>query len=168
MSWTQRVRHPRDVLAPGDRVTVTILAIDTQKRTISCSLKDVDKDPWKDADTRFAPGTTHTATVSSQTKFGYFVDLTEGVTGLLSPRNIAQDHKGKIKAGDELQVKVISVDPPQRRIGLSLGIESADADDEFTRAYIKESTPKQTTPAKESSVSEFGAALLDALKKEKE
>jgi small subunit ribosomal protein S1 len=165
MSWVKRVHHPSDVVAAGQQVQVVILAIDEIKKTISLSLKDLSSDPWKDAPTRFAPGTDVTGTVARKAKFGYFIDLAEGVTGLLATPNIAADKKESLKEGEQVTVHVESIDMAQRRMSLSLGL----AESRQAAVEIQEYMSKQEAPAKEAAVNstEFGAALLQALKNKK-
>jgi small subunit ribosomal protein S1 len=171
MSWIRRVNHPQDVVKVGDQVSVTILAIDTAKHSVSCSLKDVSKDPWQSVPQEFAVGSKVSGTIASQTKYGFFIELKEGVTGLLPLGAVPLDKKGSIKPGQQLEVSIAGIDMEQRRISLSLGGDNAAADDEAARAYLKEmksQQEKQTQQSPASSVSEFAAALMSALKANKE
>jgi small subunit ribosomal protein S1 len=163
MSWIKRVHHPSDVVSVGQQVLVVVLAIDPIKKTVSLSLKDLSSDPWNDAATRFAPGSDVTGTVARKAKFGYFVDLAEGVTGLLATPNIAGDKKESIKEGAQVTVHVESIDTAGRRISLSLGL----AETRQAAVEIQEYMSKQEAPAKPQAASstEFGAALFNALKK---
>jgi len=165
MSWVKRVNHPQDVVAPGDRVTVSILGIDEQKRNISCSLKDVADDPWQGAGEKYVSGSTVVGTVASKSKYGYFIDIAEGVTGLLPLGSIAADKKDDIKPGRQLEVMVEKVDPAARRMSLSLGVRESQAEDRAAQEYMR-SQPAQQKPAVTGS-SEFGQALLDALNRKK-
>lgn len=166
MSWIKRVHHPSDVVSVGQQVQVVILAIDEIKKTISLSLKDLSSDPWKDAQIRFAPGSDVAGTVARKAKFGYFIDLAEGVTGLLATPNIAADKKESLKEGEQVTVHIESIDTAQRRLSLSIGLaESRQAAVEI-QEYMNKQEPqaKQQTPGS----TEFGAALLEALKKKQE
>jgi small subunit ribosomal protein S1 len=163
MSWIKRVHHPSDVVTVGQQVQVVILAIDEIKKTISLSLKDLSSDPWKDAQTRFAPGSDVTGTVARKAKFGYFIDLAEGVTGLCATPNIAADKKESLKEGEQITVHIESIDTAQRRLSLSIGL----AESRQAAVEIQEYMSKQEPLAKQQAPSstEFGAALLAALKK---
>jgi len=163
MSWEKKIRHPSDVVSEGQAVTVTILSIDQIKHEIGCSLKDLDSDPWKDIETRFASGSLVEGKVSQSTKFGYFVDVADGVTGLLPFGNIAQDKKESIKVGDMLNVTIETVDTERRRISLSYGV----AEEKSNAAEVKQYIVSQKQPKVEAGNSEFGAALLAALQKRK-
>jgi small subunit ribosomal protein S1 len=153
------------VVSIGQQVQVVVLAIDEIKKTISLSLKDLSSDPWKDARTRFAPGTDVTGTIARKAKFGYFIDLAEGVTGLLATPNIAADKKDLLKEGEQVTVHIESIDTAQRRLSLSLGL----AESRQAAVEIQEYMSKQEPQAMEqtSSSTEFGAALMEALKKKR-
>lgn len=165
MSWVKRVHHPSDVVAPGQQVQVKILSIDEVKKTVSLSLKDALDDPWKDAQTRFAVGSDVTGTVAKKVKFGYFIDLVEGVTALLPLGNIAADKKDTVKEGASITTRVESVDTQARRISLSLGMKEILEQ----TAEVKEYLSQQSAPAAKQTAqsTEFGAALLEAMKKNK-
>jgi len=161
MSWSKRIRHPKEVVKAGDKVKVTILNIDTTKRTIGCSLKDINDDPWKKVPETFPVGTKAKGKVASRTKYGFFIDLTEDITGLLPFANISSEHKGKIEVDEEVEVTIAGLDIEQRRISLSIGMVEEAEKDAFTENYLKEKSEKR----EDSSVSEFGAALKAAMKK---
>jgi small subunit ribosomal protein S1 len=160
MSWEKKIRHPSDVVAEGQAVTVTILSVDADKREISCSLKDAANDPWKDIETMFSAGATVQGTVVQNTRFGFFVDLAEGITGLLPFGNIAQEKKESIKVGSPLDVTIESIDSERRRISLSFG----KADERSHQADVKQflSAQRQAPPASDT---DFGTALKLALQK---
>lgn len=163
MSWVKRVNHPSDVVAVGQPVQVTVLAIDEKKKTVSLSLKDEGSDPWRDAQARFPVGAAASGTVVRKAKFGYFVDLAEGVTALLPLANIAADKKSSVAEGAALNVRVEAVDMAQRRISLSLGkMESQQETAEVKKFLAQQSAPARPQAPKST---EFGSALLEALKK---
>lgn len=162
MSWGTRVNHPSDVVKAGQDIRVTILGIDTEKRTVSCSLKDVSEDPWNGIEGRFPVGSKAQGTIASKTKFGYFVDVAEGVTGLLVFGNIADDKKDSVKVGEQLEVSVDSVDTERRRMSLSYGVSGARQQTADAEAYMEKQAETQT-PAS----SEFGEMLKAALTKKK-
>jgi small subunit ribosomal protein S1 len=164
MSWGKRIHHPSEVVQEGTSVNVTVLAIDTTKRTISLSLKDVANDPWKDAELRFPVGAEVAGKVAKKTKYGYFIDLAESVTGLLVFSNIVADKKESLKDGDDIKVMVESIDLETRRISLSLGLKEAKEHQEEVSAYLNKQKAAPVTKAT-SNDTEFGAALLAALKK---
>jgi small subunit ribosomal protein S1 len=163
MRWGERVKHPSDVVKIGDAVKVTIKGIDTAKRSISCTLKDITDDPWNGIGEHFPVGTQVSGTVASKVKFGFFIDLAPGVTGLLALPNIAADKKATIKVGDTLLVDVRSLDIETRKISLSFGIEEVVKSEAETRKYLEKQKVEQAKPS-----SEFGEMLKSALKKKVE
>jgi small subunit ribosomal protein S1 len=164
MSWEKKVRHPSDVVSEGQDVTVTILSIDDAKHEIGCSLKDLAADPWKDIESRFAPGSVVQGMVSQNTKFGYFVDLAQGITGLLPFGNIAADKKESIKVGAPLDVTIESIDTERRRVSLSYGTSEEKSHVAEVKHYLT-SQSQQKQPF--GLGTEFGAALKSALEKRK-
>jgi small subunit ribosomal protein S1 len=162
MSWGKRVRHPSDVVAEGQAVRVTILSIDEKKREISCSLKDLDADPWKNIDQKMPVGSTVSGTVAQHSRFGYFVDLADGVTGLLPFANVAADKKETIKVGSSLDAVIETVDNEKRRISLSYGTIEVKQQASEVREYLNtQAKPLEKTPPQ----SEFAEALKTALRK---
>ncbi len=165
MSWIKRVHHPSEIVQEGNLVQVNILGIDEKKRSISLSLKDISNDPWRDADYRFPVGSEITGTVAKKSKYGYFIDLAEGVTGLLVFANISPEKKNSLNEGDSVKVIIESVDTENRRISLSYGIKEAKQDQQEVSEFIKK---QAKTPAEKTEASsEFGEALLAALKNRK-
>lgn len=162
MSWGKRIHHPSEVVQEGALVSVNVLNIDSSKKTISLSLKDISNDPWKDVETRFSVGSEVNGIVSKKTKFGYFIDLAEGVTGLLVFSNIVSDKKDSLKDGDQVCVYIESVDRYNRRISLSLGMKEARQHQAEVSEYLKKQKPEKS---KTTASTEFGSALLEALKK---
>jgi small subunit ribosomal protein S1 len=163
MSWEKKVRHPSDVVSEGQAVTVTILSIDDAKHEIGCSLKDLTLDPWNNLESRFAQGVTIQGMVAQNTKFGYFVDLAPGITGLLPFGSIALDKKESIKVGGPLDVTVESIDSGRRRISLSLGKSEEKAHAADVKQYLSSQTPQKS----QQMDTDFGAALKSALEKKK-
>lgn len=123
MSWG-RVKKVTDVLSVGDDVTVTVLDINPEKGKISLSLKDLNADPWKDAETKYAVGNVVTGKVVRMVPFGAFVELEEGVDGLVHISQIAYKHVEKpedeLTIGQEIQAKVTELDLVAKKISLSI------------------------------------------------
>ena len=122
MSWSHRVNRPEDVVKPGDVVRVKIKEINPENRRVSLSLRDAEGDPWADVETRFPVGSKVEGKVESQSKFGLFVSLAPGVTGLL-PEGIMRSTKTaaqfqKLEKDAPVTLEVQRVDPVARRITL--------------------------------------------------
>jgi small subunit ribosomal protein S1 len=140
MSWVRKVAHPSEVIAKGDKVTCVVLNVDQERKRIALGLKQMNNDPWEgDIPGRYKPGEIKKGKVTKLTNFGVFVELEPGLEGLLHISELA-DHKVEspehvVKAGDEIEVKVLRVDAADRKIGLSrkLGAPAA-AEREETQA----------------------------------
>lgn len=162
MSWVKKIHHPSELLQENATVNATILSIDDSKKSISLSLKDISDDPWHDIENIFPVGNEFSGTIVKKSRYGYFIDLKEGVTGLLVFSNIIDDKKNSFKEGDPIEVRIESIDRENRRISLSHGITAAT--DNTTETAMKQNTEKENR----AGSTEFGAALFDALhKKEK-
>ncbi len=125
MSWTRKVTHPSEMLKRGDVVKCVVLEVDQGKQRISLGVKQLAEDPWLNAiPDAYKPGMVVRGKVTKITNFGVFVELEEGLEGLLHISELA-DHKVEnpqdvVKAGDEVDVKILRVDISDRKIGLSL------------------------------------------------
>jgi len=163
MAWGRRVHHPSEIVAVGQDVKVTVLGIDHNKKSISLTLKDVANDPWNGIEGKLAVGADVAGTVARKAKFGYFIDLFEGVTGLLVFSRMTADKKDSLKPGDKVTVQVESIDIEARRVALSMGVSDDNKVTEETKQYLKKQDAK---PEKESgsgaSDTAMGAALLAA------
>lgn len=125
MSWTQRIHHPSQILAVGDTVHAVVLNVDTAQEKISLSLRQTQPNPWEKAKENYPEGTTVTGIVKSFSAFGAFVELEDGIEGLLHIRDIAWakhiDHPSDIlKKRQRIKCKVLSVDPENQRLSLGL------------------------------------------------
>jgi small subunit ribosomal protein S1 len=125
MSWTKKVTHPNELLKKGDTVKCVVLEVDRDKQRISLGQKQLTEDPWLNAiPEHYKPGMVVRGTVTKITNFGVFVELEQELEGLLHISELA-DHKVEnpqdvVKAGDEIDVKILRVDRADRKIGLSL------------------------------------------------
>ena len=125
MSWTKRVRHPSEILKKGDKVEAIVLHVDRTNHRISLGLKQVQEDPWQSSvPEKYRVGMDVQGKVVRLTDFGAFVELEDGVEGLLHVSELSHDRVNKpediVQAGQELTLKVIKLDPDERKIGLSL------------------------------------------------
>jgi small subunit ribosomal protein S1 len=125
MSWAKKVRKPGDMLKQGDTVEVMILGVTLAERRMSLGLKQTLGDPWADASERFAAGSQVEGPVVSFTKFGAFVQLTEGVEGMIHVSEIAAEKRVErpqdvLRAGQIVKAKVLAVDKEKRQIKLSM------------------------------------------------
>jgi small subunit ribosomal protein S1 len=125
MSWTKKVTHPNELLKKGDRVRCVVLEVDQSKQRVSLGVKQMTEDPWLHAvPDAYKPGMVVRGKVTKITNFGVFVELEADLEGLLHISELA-DHKVEnpqdvVKAGEEVDVKILRVDTADRKIGLSL------------------------------------------------
>lgn len=135
MSWG-RISNPKDVLKEGQTVEAIVLEVDKEKGKISLSLKDADKNPWKIAVEKYAVGTVVEGKVVRMVPFGAFVELEPGVDGLVHISQIAEKHvvkpEDELKIGEIIKVKVLEVNPEQKKISLSKKAAEAPAVEETT------------------------------------
>jgi small subunit ribosomal protein S1 len=125
MSWTKRVRHPSEILKKGDKVEALVLHVDKANHRISLGLKQVQQDPWQSAvPEKYRVGMDVQGKVIRTTDFGAFVELEDGVEGLLHVSELSYERVNKpedvVQVGQDLLLKVIKLDAEERKIGLSL------------------------------------------------
>src|SRR5262245_51431750 len=125
MSWTKKVNHPSEMLKIGDAVKAVVLSVDADKKRVALGLKQLAEDPWKHAiPRRFSVGDCLSGTVTKSTNFGVFVELEDGLEGLLhiselGPKKVHSPEE-VVRVGDKVQVRILKVDPEERKIGLTL------------------------------------------------
>ncbi|MCK4872860.1 MAG: 30S ribosomal protein S1 [Phycisphaerales bacterium] len=125
LSWTRKVAHPNEMLKKGDTVKCVVLDVDQTKQRIALGVKQLEEDPWLSAiPGAYQPGMVVHGKVTKITNFGVFVELEDDLEGLLHISELA-DHKVEnpqdiVKAGEEVEVKILRVDTSERKIGLSL------------------------------------------------
>ncbi len=128
MSWTRKVNYPSEVLNKSDEVDAIVLDVDPQQQRISLGMKQLTADPWTDIDAFFRIGDVVTGTVSKVANFGAFVELKDGIDGMVHISQIKEERVDKakdvLKSGQQVTARVIKIDCEQRRIGLS--IKAAD------------------------------------------
>jgi small subunit ribosomal protein S1 len=123
MSWSQHLRTAHDFLKVGDEVEAVILTLDREERKMSLGMKQLIPDPWKDIRDRYPVGSKHKATVRNFTNFGIFVEIEEGVDGLIHISDLSWSKKIKhpaefTKIGESIEVVVLDVDEENRRLSL--------------------------------------------------
>jgi len=125
MSWAKKLRRANDIVKPGETVDAVILGVNAGERRISLGLKQMLGDPWADAAQRFAVGAIIEAPVTSITKFGAFVQVAEGIEGLIHISEISAEKRINhpqevLKVGQTVQAQVIALDREKRTLGLSI------------------------------------------------
>lgn len=123
MSWSQHLRSPQDFLKVGDEIETVVLTLDREERKMSLGLKQMFPDPWVNINDKYPVGSKHTAKVRSLTNFGVFVELEEGIDGLIHISDLSWSKKIKhpaefTKVGENIEVLVLEVDAEHRRLSL--------------------------------------------------
>jgi small subunit ribosomal protein S1 len=160
MSYTKRVLKPEEIVQVGDVIAVVVKEIDIPRRRVSLSLKDAEGDPWLDVSEKYRVGLYVNGTIERKEKFGYFISLEPGVTGLLPISKIKNSLKSgqieKLKQGDTMTVLVEEVHPADRKITLGPG-DSKD-----------EEGWKEFAGSEQKKASFFGEKLQLALQKKQD
>jgi small subunit ribosomal protein S1 len=124
MSWSTHLRSASDFVKVGDEIDVEILTLDREARKMSLGMKQLSKDPWSDIAEKYPVGSVHTGKVRNYTNFGVFVELEEGIDGLVYISDLSWTKKVKhpsdfVNVGDDLAVKVIELNAQERKLNLS-------------------------------------------------
>ncbi len=158
MSWTRRVNHPSELIQIGDQVDVVVLKIDKQKQEISLGMKQAQENPWDHVADRYPPGTVITGTVRNLTNYGAFVEIEEGIDGLLHVSDMSWTRKVSnpaeiVQKGQQVQCRVLSVDQQRRRIALGLKQLSEDP---WVSSIPEKYTPGQIVTGPVTKITNFG------------
>jgi small subunit ribosomal protein S1 len=145
MSWTKKIKHPSELFKKGQEVETVVLNIDRRNERFSLGIKQLNPDPWKDVARRYRKGEVVTGKITNVTDFGAFVELEEGIEGLVHVSEISREKVEKpsdvLRVGDKVSAVILHIDPQERRIGLSLKgmkekVEKADIE-----KYISNQNP---------------------------
>lgn len=170
----QHIKKPSDALTVGDTVNVKVLAIDEESGRVSLSIKDTLPGPWDDIEEKAAEGTVLKGTVKRLTDFGAFVEVFPGVEGLVHVSQISYDHvekpSDKLSENQEIDVKVLSVDPEEQRLSLSMKAleekparvqEEKSAEEKPARPAT--SKPKRQVPARKANNTNTSTTYSDSM-----
>jgi len=159
MSYKKRVLKPEDVVTAGETVSVTIKEVDLDKRRISLSIRDAEGDPWVDITEKYKIGQSVEGILEKKEKFGYFINLEPGITGLLPKSNLNKASKPseleKLKEGDVIAIMIEAMNPGQRKMTLT---PADTAEEQNWQSFSDAST---------SSLGALGEKLQLALNKKK-
>jgi small subunit ribosomal protein S1 len=124
ISWTRRIKHPGEVYSKGQTVQAVVLNVDAANERLSLGVKQLTPDPWSEIPQKYKPGSKVKGKVSSVTDFGIFLEIEEGIEGLVHVSELSLEKiatpKGFAEVGDELEAVVLSVDTVERKIALSI------------------------------------------------
>ena len=148
ISWIKKIKHPSELYKKGDEVQAKVLSIDKDSERFSLGIKQLTKDPWEEIPEKFKPGTKVTGKVTNITDFGIFVELEEGIEGLIHSSEISKAKSktslGKFQIDDVIQTLVVNVSQEDKKIGLSIKKLQENEYKEIYNNY-KDGTEKEVT-----------------------
>ena len=147
LSWTKRIKHPSELYKKGEEIQAIVLNIDKENERFSLGVKQLNVDPWEEIPKRYPVGSSVVGTVTNVTDFGLFVEIEEGVEGLVHVSEISKEKiktpVGLFQEGQEVTAKVVNIGREERKIGLSL--KRLEEEEEKTRYYDYIDSPKAAT-----------------------
>src|SRR5437016_11987080 len=158
MSWSKRVKHPSKIVSPGDIVDVEVLGVDAKGRRISLGMKQVQENPWKTLNDRYQVGARVHGRVRNLTDFGAFIEIEDGIDGLVHVSDISWSrrikHPGEVlKKGQQVDAVITAIDPENRRMSLSIKDLEPNAWNEFVATH----KPGDLVKGKIARFASFGA-----------
>jgi small subunit ribosomal protein S1 len=160
ISWTKRIKHPGEIYTKGQLVQAVVLNIDADNERLSLGIKQLAPDVWLEIPSRYRTGTRVKGKVSSVTDFGIFLELEEGIEGLIHVSELSDEKlatpKGFAEVGSELTAVVLSVDSNERKIALSIKSLQAAVEKAELEAYMG---------SQQEATSNLGELLKEGMKK---
>ncbi|CAN5512771.1 30S ribosomal protein S1 [soil metagenome] len=158
MSWSKRVKHPSKIVNPGDPVEVEVLSVDPKARRISLGMKQIQENPWQTLHDRYQIGTRVHGRVRNLTDFGAFIEIEDGVDGLVHVSDISWSRRIKhpsevLKKGQEIDAIITSIDTENRRLSLSI----KDLEPNAWERFVNEHNPGDVVRGKIARFANFGA-----------
>ena len=163
MSWSKKVTHPSEIIKKGDKIEVEILSVDKEKKRVSLGIKQLTEDPWKkEIPEKYSVGDIVKGKVTKMTDFGAFIDMGNGLEGLLHISEVSREKiknlENVLSIGQELDVKIVKIEPEARKIGLSLKGTG--------KAPEQEAKPQETQPQEEQAEAEAAEEKVDEAKED--
>ena len=166
MSWTRKINHPSECVQKGQEVEAVVLDIDPKEQRISLGLKQAQEDPWDEIAKRYPLGTVIKGKVSKIASFGAFVELEDGVDGLVHISQLSVNRVEKVKEvvdiGQEVEARVVKIDRTERRIGLSIRAMSMTEEEVKALSSETPAEPKKTASVSRTAGSENLGGLSSA------
>ncbi len=149
ISWVKRIKHPSEIYKKGDVVQAIVLEINQENERFSLGIKQLEPDPWETVEERYAVGKKITGTVTNVTDFGVFIELEEGIEGLIHVSEISKEKiktpVDKFSLGDIITAKVMNINSEERRIGLSIKRLNVEEEEKLLAEYIDNTRPADST-----------------------
>ena len=124
LQWTKKIRHPSELFNKGDEIDAIVLGVDVENERVSLGVKQLSNDPWEGLESRFPNGSKITGPVTSVTDFGVFVQIEEGIEGLVHVSQIANERIDRpaehFQVGEVIECEILNIDLRERKIGLSV------------------------------------------------
>jgi small subunit ribosomal protein S1 len=140
LHWTKKVKHPSELYKKGDEIKAVVLGVDVENERISLGVKQLDHDPWATLPERFPIGSKVKGPITSITDFGVFVEIEDGIEGLVHVSQISNERVDKpsqlFQVGDELEAEVTNIDAREKKIGLSVRALRRTEEREEMNAYL--------------------------------
>jgi len=163
LSWTKRVKHPSEIFKKGDTVKAVVLNIDRENERFSLGLKQLTPDPWDAIPVKYTPGTIVRGKATSVTDFGVFLEIEEGIEGLIHVSELSQEKvespKDVANVGDEFEAAVLNVDTVDRKIALSV---------KQLNSHKEKAEVQEFLGAQKQATSNLGALLQGAMNRNDE
>jgi small subunit ribosomal protein S1 len=149
ISWTKRIKHPSELFKKGEVIQAIVIDIEKDQERFSLGIKQLQEDPWKTVAERYEVGKEITGTVTNLTDFGVFVELEEGIEGLVHVSEISKEKIktpiGKFNMGDIITAKVMNINSHERRIGLSIKRLEIEDEQNLLTEYVNNIGPATST-----------------------
>ena len=149
ISWTKRIKHPSEIYKKGDIIQAIVLDIEKENERFSLGIKQLHPDPWKTVAQRYEVGKIITGTVTNLTDFGVFVELEEGIEGLVHVSEISKEKiktpVGKFNVNDVITARVMNINSDERRIGLSIKRLEVEDEQSLLSEYVNSMKPAPST-----------------------
>ncbi len=149
LSWTKRIKHPSEFYKKGDTVQAIVLDIEKENERFSLGIKQLQEDPWKSVGQRYKVGSEITGTITNVTDFGIFVEIEEGIEGLVHVSEISKEKiktpVGRYNIGDMITARVMTINSDERRIGLSVKRLEMEGEQGLLSDYVNNMGSQKTT-----------------------
>ncbi len=147
ISWTKRIKHPSELFKKSQEVQAKVLHIDKDQERFSLGIKQLEPDPWDEIPKKYPSGSLVQGVITNVTDFGIFVELEEGIEGLVHVSEVSKEKiktpVGMFKVGDGITAKVINIQKKERRIGLSIRRAKKDEEHSYLKEYLN--SPKEAS-----------------------
>jgi small subunit ribosomal protein S1 len=149
ISWTKRIKHPSEIYKKGDTVQAIVLDIEKENERFSLGIKQIQEDPWKTVGQRYKVGSEINGTITNVTDFGIFVEIEEGIEGLVHVSEISKEKiktpVGRYNIGEMLTARVMTINSDERRIGLSVKRLEMEGEQGLLSDYVNNLGSQKTT-----------------------